>query len=238
MRLERNPLEESARFKTHWDITVFRLREKRAQRRVLFSIAGNVNRAQPLIRAESLFYRMDSIDDVVEVDTAIQDALFGSGAGVARTTLQLVPSFVSCSSTPHCASASRSRSEAAQSFARRASARNAMMRSIASGGASPARSGNTVCRRSMRSEGNSATGSSSHDAFGSMPRTSANSAGPPTLALRRRDPSWDRADYRQSRRAPQVPPRCSCRRRAPTPSACVEPGGRAGAALQLICKER
>ena len=125
MCFERHAIEVSALLEANGHVTFLRLREQRTQRTILFSIGCNVNRAQPLAGDERLGDRMDPVDEIVEV--------YWSEA----PTLHEVPSLESLSSTPQRCNASRSRSEADQSFARRASERSASTRSIASAGEAP-----------------------------------------------------------------------------------------------------
>ena len=105
-------------------------RAKRASARPSCDL-GDRNGTQGLAGDQRFFDGVNAVDEVVEIECVRRPRGRSPRRRFAAKTVHVVPSFVSCSSMPHGASASRRRSERAQSFARRACARIAITRSIA-----------------------------------------------------------------------------------------------------------
>src|SRR5215472_1261531 len=104
MRFEWNAFEESAPFEPHRNVAFLGLREERTKPRVLRAVRCDVEHAQFFAGLERFTDGVNTVDQIIEVEV----------------TDHVVPSLESLSSTPQRWSASRSLSDAAQFFARRA----------------------------------------------------------------------------------------------------------------------
>src|SRR5579883_2107539 len=170
MRLERQPLEEGPPLESDGHVALLGGREQRAQRLIFGAVVGDADDAQPFARGQRFADRVNAVDEIVEIE--------GYGAAVLAT-VHVVPSFASLTSMPQRKSASRSRSDAAQSLARRACVRSSMTRSTASPGVAPSSktggpptsaSCSARSSRSTKSGANATAGSSSQLSSGATPR--------------------------------------------------------------------